>query len=315
MVNKISKKNLKRHSRKMIKKVKGGNTRKHKKIVLPDFLIMGTQKGGTTEISDKLFNHPSLCLKPIIVKDSTSATQMEIGNSESHFYNNDELYTSTKELEKYCDELQKLKKKKEKETGHKVLVGDKTPMYMYLPKCIHRIKETYDKYGDGLPKMIISLRNPITRAESHYRMIKTEAVYSNTKMRRDSFIDEIKHRLSTNKQESIPKYAFLDRGLYYKQIKNIQDTLNLPLEQFISTVCVVFMEHNAEDNLNKIYDFLGVDRIPYKKGNLIKPRSKSLHELGEESISPSLHKELVEFFKEDVEQLSTMYDVPWKEWK
>tara|TARA_B110000971_G_scaffold204432_2_gene225891 strand:- start:1669 stop:4515 length:2847 start_codon:yes stop_codon:yes gene_type:complete len=106
----------------------------------PTFLIIGVQKGGTTPCSFYLQQHPSV----------------HMPNGEPHFFDNDDNYKKGIHwYEKTCF------------STNKKTVGEKTPMYIFMHKSLDRIKEHYPHI-----KLIIVLRNPITRAYSQYNHIK-----------------------------------------------------------------------------------------------------------------------------------------------
>ena len=108
------------------------------KMSLPDFIICGTQKGGTTALMEYLKQHPQICMP-----------EREI-HFFSWYYNK-----GIKWYEKYFDH-------------DAMLYGEKSPSYMYpepglVAKRIHK----------ELPsiKLIFMLRNPIKRAYSEYWML------------------------------------------------------------------------------------------------------------------------------------------------
>ena len=108
-----------------------------------DFLIAGTQKGGTTALDAYLRNHPEICMASV---------------KEAHFFDN-ERYFQPKQSNYH--EYHSLFKP---QRSHRIL-GEATPIYMYWKSAPARIRQ----YNSRM-KIIIILRNPIERAYSHWYM-------------------------------------------------------------------------------------------------------------------------------------------------
>jgi hypothetical protein len=107
---------------------------------LPNFVVVGFGKCGTTSLHYALRNHPEICL---------------VRSKEAHYFNNDSEYE--KGLTYY----------KEKHFPHyagEKAIGDITPAYVYFTKSLPRIKK--DLGGDV--KIIVIMRHPVVRAFSHY---------------------------------------------------------------------------------------------------------------------------------------------------
>jgi len=103
-----------------------------------DFIIPGTQKGGTSSANINLNLHPDVHLAP----------------NECHFFN-DEFEQS---LEKY-KELLKIPK------NFKGIVGEKSPRYCMDNTALKRIKKTFPNI-----KIIFFIREPVSRLVSQFNM-------------------------------------------------------------------------------------------------------------------------------------------------
>ena len=115
---------------------------------LPDFLIIGAQRSGTTWLYNVLGVHPEIAM----AKD----------RKEVHFF--DRYYH--RGLEWY---------KRRFPDNPNMKAGEATPAYLYNPKCPKRISETLPDV-----KLICILRNPVERALSAYRYLVQEKNYKNT---------------------------------------------------------------------------------------------------------------------------------------
>ena len=108
--------------------------------MLPNFLIIGVAKAGTTALSEQLGLHPQVFM----------AAEKEVHYFDDHFDKGVAWYRS----------------RFDKARG-KVAVGEASPTYIYDDKAIERMAEL-------LPdaKLIVVLRNPIDRAYSHYWWVR-----------------------------------------------------------------------------------------------------------------------------------------------
>ncbi len=118
--------------------------------VLPDFLIAGFPRCGTTSLFNYLIQHK--CVLSPLAK--------EVGFFSSDYANGVEWYKSyfpTTFIKNYNDRARNCR----------TITGEATPMYVFHPKAPSRIKKIIPEV-----KIILLLRNPIDRALSHYNSIK-----------------------------------------------------------------------------------------------------------------------------------------------
>ena len=197
-------------------------------IIRVNFLIIGTQKGGTSALARYLSLHPAICMPEC---------------KEVHFFTNE--YYFSKPLVDYNIYYHSFFRPNQSTR----LFGEATPEYMYRKNAIKRIWE----YNPGM-QLIMILRNPIDRAFSAWNMARN----SGTETR--SFYDAMKDaRKKFN--ESLPLHqlinlCYVDRGLYSKQIKYIwqyfpkDQTLILKNED---------LKNYPERTLNKVFKFLNIE--------------------------------------------------------
>lgn len=195
----------------------------------PNFLIIGTQKGGTSSLFYYLKYH-SQVKRPL--------------KKEIHYFN---IYYS-KDLDWYLGYFPAM--------SDNFITGEASPGYLYHPECPKRIRELVP----GV-KLIVLLRNPIERAYSAYQMNKRMGLDA-----RSTFRDAIQYELEslkTDKEEySYDRHNFfyLERGKYAKQLDRWLSYF--PKEQ-IHTINSEDFFNNTEDELLKVYDFLDIEkRLP-----------------------------------------------------
>jgi hypothetical protein len=111
---------------------------------LPDFVIIGAQKGGTSFLYYLLTRHP--LVEPAARK-------------ELHFFDEPEHFDNGAEWYRRC--FPRLSSK----DGQRSITGEATPYYLFDPPVAKRMAEIVPK-----ARLIALLRNPIDRAYSHYQM-------------------------------------------------------------------------------------------------------------------------------------------------
>jgi len=114
--------------------------------VLPDFLIIGAQKSGTTSVFQYLMQHRQI------------ATSFK---KEVHYF--DWNYTKGTSWYRAFFPTTRQVTRKTRSLG-RYLCGEATPYYLFhpeVPKRVHRLLPT--------AKFIVVLRNPVDRAYSHYQ--------------------------------------------------------------------------------------------------------------------------------------------------
>ncbi len=112
---------------------------------LPDFLIIGAQKCGTTSLYDLLVTHPAVA----------PAYQKEVHYFDRYY--NKGLIWYRANMPRQRDRRQAAKE------GREFICGEAAPSYIYHPLAAERVKRVLP-HG----KFVLLLRNPVDRAFSHY---------------------------------------------------------------------------------------------------------------------------------------------------
>lgn len=237
----------------------------------PDFLIIGTQKGGTTSIARYLEKHPQ-----IIANNSWK---------EVHYYDLSENYEQGWGW--YLGNFPFKWQKK------KCLTFDATPGYFYFSSVPSLIKKDFDKI-----KMIVVLREPSSRAYSAWQMYRSFKDHPSPQLRERAdyrtFVQVIKEELNPELSTVSYPYGYVDRGKYAQLLKNYyqyfdpKDILVLQFE---------LLNKNLVDQLQKICEFLEI--APFSSDLLNKLTTKKYH-IGKYIKSAEdqvILEELKEFFK------------------
>lgn len=196
----------------------------------PNYICIGVQKGGTTSLINYLNLHPEIYME----------------NKEKHFF----------DRPLFCGELsdEYIKNYEESFKTTKTIVGEKTPSYCYLRYAIDRIYN-YDKNM----KLIIILREPISRAFSQYNMeLNHKKKTLNDRIEEQIFNQIIsEENIKLNELRSNGEYivirGFYDEILEYILSKFSRDNLYIGISEEIN--------QNKLKYYNEIYEFLGATKL------------------------------------------------------
>ena len=169
--------------------------------IMPNFLILGAAKAGTTSLHYYLDQHPEIYMSKV-KEPRFFALEGETPN----FQNPDNLInrTSITELEEYQQLFADVSTEK--------AIGETSPLYLYSAKAVERIK-----YYIPQAKLIVVLRNPVERAYSCYTHLVREGYESLS----------FEAGLATESERIANNWAHLwhyrQAGYYYQQVKRYFD--------------------------------------------------------------------------------------------
>ena len=240
--------------------------------ILPDFLILGVEKGGTSSLYDYLIQHPSI----------SSASTKEI-----NFFN--KYYDRGLDWYRVCFPF-KIHKSIKKNLFHKkFLTGEASVRYFDYPHAPERIKKI-----SPLMKFIILLRNPVDRAYSQHSMVTRGG---NENLSFEEAIDCEKERtqkdyekMKNNKNfysDNYFRHAYLDRGIYVDRLKNWMKIF--PKEQFL-----IFDSKDFFENPSTIYSktlFLNLPKTELKKYEVKGRKNENPR------MDPNLRAKLIDFYR------------------
>ena len=211
---------------------------------LPDFVIIGAQKAGTTSLYNFITHHPSIA----------PAHQKEL-HYFSIQYNFGELW--------YRSNFPTNLSRHYKKTKQKLLSGEASPTYHFYPMVPFRMK-------DILPdvKLIMILRNPVDRAYSQYH----DSVRMNLEtLSFEKAIEMEEERCAGERERMIrdpcfvPKHyrchSYLARGIYAAQLEDWFKYYGR--EQFLILTTDDFHK-NLQQTMDQVFDFLAVSSFPVK---------------------------------------------------
>jgi len=206
-------------------------------MTLPNFLVIGAQKAGTTSLYHYLDQHPQIFMSPVKEPGFFALENKEInfcgpGDSQEYRYVVNDLSSYKKLFEGKANEI---------------AIGEATTWYLYSPLAPKLIKDYVPK-----AKLIAVLRNPVDRAYSAF-MHATRDGYEE--------VSDFGQALEKEDWRIQNNWGYLwhykHMGFYASQIKRY---LNYFDRNQLKVYLYEDLDNNPIDLLNNIYDFLNVNK-------------------------------------------------------
>lgn len=294
------------------------------KVNLPDFIIVGAAKSGTSSLHHYLNEHPEVFMpwhKETwffhLIDNPNKVILERFPYLPTNFLSYAGLFHGA---------------------GPSQVCGEATPSYLYYHDLtIRNIKKLHPCWEEL--KIIIILREPIDKVISHYKFVHTLGLDPENLRLKDALVQEAR-RIKDNK--CLLDLFYVDNTLYYKQVKSYLDNFRN---------VKIFLYDELRDNPSKVveelYNYVGVDSSfrpvslanVYNKSNdkliprnelagkvmqqmkkfnklappLIKTAVKKLF-LKREQIDPQTLDHLKNAFREDVEKLSKIITKDLSHW-
>lgn len=224
-----------------------------------DCMIIGVQKAGTSSLISNLSKHTNISVV-----------------DEIHYL---DIYF--KKGIKYLTDKLDYKKK---------ITIEKNPEIIYLGSEVYWMVQNLNPYM----KIIVILRNPITRCYSSYKMNVKNGYERLTFEQAMEY--ELKYRINENKTFYTSNYHYLQKGLYYEQLL---DLFKWFPKQNIKIIIMEKMIENEEETYNSIYDFLNLHN---EKIILTKERVGDY----KNDLTESMYNKLKEYYYTDVKNLEKL---------
>lgn len=191
-----------------------------------DFIGIGAPRSGSTWIYKCLKEHPEVCMSE--PKETNFFMGKDITNLDLYFENFS-----------HCPDSARIR-------------GEFSPRYIFDPRALENIKKF-------LPdtKIIISLRNPITRIESRINYSKAKGVFSDRKKSAGDILDE--------------KLYLIKRNEYFRLLKPVFDMFP---PQNILVMLYEDLVNKPEAFIKDIYSFLDID-TEYTPSRIQKPANRA----------------------------------------
>jgi hypothetical protein len=260
--------------------------------MLPDYVIVGAQRAGTTSLHRHLLKHPNVARTLLGLKGMHYfSTNYGRGWSwyRSHFPTN------------------AARARFKARTGTDLVVGEGSPYYIFHPLAL-------DRMAEALPqaRIIVMLRDPVARAYSHYQHMLFEGLERVPTFEEALALEPKRLEGEEERILADPGYrsfhhqhhSYLARGNYADQIAKLwslfprEQTLILRSEDFLT---------DPASGLAQTVEFLGLPAFAF-------PAELREHNVGRyPKIDPDTKARLVEHFREPNERLYELLgrDMGW----
>lgn len=276
-------------------------------MILPNFLIVGAQKCGTTSLHDILSKHPETGMS---------------NTKEINYFTFDNKYS--KGLSYYSSYFNNIDSKK-------IAIGEASPGYICTPGVPERIHQDLGKI-----KIVIILRDPVRRAFSQY--------WDNRRHLNEHLTEKQIVSTYLDTEYTPERRGYFSRGVYAHQVEKY---FNLFGRNHVQVIILEQLIKNQNELLQKLYSFLGLNifkglqELPtpsnssYVWNNLVykfffnhpefvkilPKRGKGILFFGSKETfkyelpSGQIIEKLKEFYRPSNNKLSKLIDNPLREWK
>lgn len=257
----------------------------------PDFVIAGAQRCGTTSLFRALVKHPAIMPNVMNAKGIhyfDTSYHRELAWYLAHFPSRAERDSNAVKV------------------GHKAIVGEASPYYMYHPAGAERMAKAIPD-----AKIIVLLRDPVKRAISHHLHMVFEGhepiedIDQALEME-SSRLEGIEQRLLTEPSfVSRPHqhFSYTDRGHYAQQLERLYEHYDRKNVLVMTTDKLI---SDSNSSLSTIQSFIGLEPDPSIQ--LEKRNASSSFQPRPETI-----QRLTDVFAESNERLANIVDfeIPW----
>lgn len=305
-------------------------------MTLPNFLMIGAAKSGTSSIEQYLAEHPQIYISSGLEMNffAFEGEQLNFQGPKDSDYLTKITITN---LEEY--------KTRFKDVSDEIAIGEKSTWYLYSPKAIKRIQHYIPEV-----KLIAILRNPVDRAYSSFLHLVRD--YREPLLDFEKALEAEEKRIRENWEylwyykkagfygEQLQRYfeRFSPKQIYiglYEDLKQNPAQLIQDIFRFLE------VDENFTPNLSKKYNVSSgsqsVSRVPKNKtwhkflsqSNPIKSILKPLipsslrnsvredlkqRNLGQPSFKPEIRRQLIEIYRQDIIKLEGLIQRDLSQW-
>lgn len=218
----------------------------------PDFLVIGTKRGGTTSLYNYLLMHPGvLGLFP-----------QNRGKKSTNYFFSTDYHRGDRWYHSHFH-TEQLRGRLRRRLGYRPISGEASPFYVWDPRIAARVRRTAPEV-----KAIMLVRDPVKRAWSHHlerrqngvEPLDFEAALAAEPARLDGELSRMLADPSFH-SDAYDWYSYRSRGDYLPQIRNWLEVF--PREQLL-VVRSEDMYANVQDPFDEVCAFLGLPphRLP-----------------------------------------------------
>lgn len=203
-------------------------------MTMPNFLIIGAGKSGTTSLYRYLEQHPEIYMSPV---KEPRFFALEGEDLNFHGPGDEVLQKSATDIAAYKELFSGVTDEK--------AVGEASPLYLRSPKAPERIKH----YLPNI-KLIAILRDPVERAYSSYLHLVRDG-YEPL-----NFEEALRREEDRLREGWAPRWRYKQAGFYYAQLKHYFEWFD---RQQIKVLLYEDFKDDPTSTLQSVFRFIGVD--------------------------------------------------------
>ncbi len=199
---------------------------------LPNFFIVGAPKSGTTSLYYYLQKNPQVFMSPV--------------KEPNYFCYQDTIEQGLYHKEKGVGDWQAYQNLFRNANGSHKAIGEASVSYLFYPQVPARIKKVVPE-----ARIIISLRNPVDRAISHYFM-EYKLGYV------DVPLADIVFQRTQHRRAKLWYQQYVELGLYYDQVKRYLDTFG---RDRVKIFVYEELVRDIRQSILELFHFLDLDPV------------------------------------------------------
>lgn len=212
--------------------------------MMPNFLIIGTAKAGTTTLYDWLTQHPQIYMTPVKETNffALEDRQLNFPSGTIHPGYLKDFKTTWADYQQQFNSVEQ-----------EIAIGEACPSYLYYPEAVNKIKQYLPDV-----KLIAILRNPIERAYSNFVHHLRDELETTTDFAQALKLEQ--ERIDSNWWWG---FHYLKAGFYAEQLKRY-------FQEFPAKKIKIYLFEDLKANpdllLQDIFEFLEVNKtfVPQK---------------------------------------------------
>ena len=258
---------------------------------LPDFILLGAAKAGTTALYHYLDQHPQIYMTPLKETNYFALSGQNLdfrGPGDGEFVNR---LSITDEAAYHAQFHGR---------GEQLIAGEASPLYLYHAAAPERIQAAVPN-----ARFIIILRNPIDRAYSAFLHL----VRDDRETTRD--FEEalaLEHQRIDDNYEHI--WHYLSMGRYYEQVKRYYDRFS---HEQIKVFLYRDLRESPHDLMRDTFNFLGVDK-EFQPDTATRYNEATLPAAARPPLLPSVRARLQEELRPQILQLQDLIGRDLSHW-
>jgi len=244
---------------------------------LPNFLIIGETKCGTTSLYDNLIQHPNILPSNGNGNDTVVDATVPLGVKEIRFF--DKQYNKGWDWYQQCFPS----------CPEGFITGEASPTYFGRQTATDRILDVMKDV-----KLILMLRNPVDRLISHYNhKASIDRVF------RDRYPTVEDYWFCATEED----YYLIERGVYVHRLENLIEMLGMRSEERLHVIFSEDFFSLPVYETSKVFQFLGLGRCN------ITPKHSRKGTTNKRRISDSVLSDMREYYRWSNLQLESVIEL------